>query len=45
MLKAMRMAHNITLNVNCIPLILKSNILGVIGNIVVPHIGLHRLAT
>lgn len=43
-LKAMRMAHNITLNANCIPTILKSNILGVIANIVIPHIGLHRLS-
>ena len=43
-LKAIRMAHNITLNASCIPTILKSNILGVIANIVIPHIGLHRLS-
>lgn len=44
-LKSMRMITNLTLKNTNIPYILKSNILGVIANIVIPHLGIYRVAS
>lgn len=37
-LKTARMVSNLTIHAQCLPFILKSNILSVIGNVVVPNL-------
>jgi hypothetical protein len=43
-IKSTRLITNLTLHANCIPSILKSNILGVIANVVIPQLAITGIA-
>ena len=43
-LKTARMVSNLTIHTQCLPFILNSNILSVIGNVVVPNLYIGRMS-